>query len=130
MFFICLISKILKVLIFGWVMVTDFAILVMIHFVSDFFLQPSSWAIKKVGNFKYTFYHSVQYTIPFLIAFYFMSISFWWILLIFGSHLAIDGRQFLRWYNKRVNGDKNCPFWVMIVQDQVLHVLVLMVVAW
>ena len=123
-------SKILKGAWSFELMINDFVVLVMVHFVSDFFFQPASWSVKKIGNFKYTFYHSIQYTIPFLIAFYFMSISFWWGLLIFGSHLAIDGRQFLEWYNKAVKGDKKCPFWVMIIQDQVLHILVLVFVVW
>jgi hypothetical protein len=115
-------------LVVGDIMIGDMSILVLIHFVSDFFFQPGSWAKDKIHHFKPLLYHSIQYTIPFLIAFYFMDISLLWGLLIFASHFIIDNRQILNWWN-RVRGEKNCPEWIILVQDQALH-LVIIIAIW
>ena len=108
-------------------MINKTAILVLIHFVSDFLFQPGSWARDKLKFFKPLLLHSIQYTIPFLVAFYFLGINMHWILLIFGSHLAIDNKKFLIWWNRVVKRD-DVPGWVIMVQDQVLHLIIIAIV--
>lgn len=108
-------------------MINETAILVLIHFVSDFLLQPGSWAVKKLKFFKPLLFHCVQYTVPFLVAFYFLGINMIWGLLIFGSHLAIDNKKFLIWWNRVVKRD-DVPEWVIMVQDQVLHLIIIAII--
>jgi hypothetical protein len=108
-------------------MAADLSILIVLHFVSDFFFQPGSWARGKIHHFKPLLYHSIQYTIPFLIAFYFMKISLWWSLLIFGVHMAIDNRKLLDWWNE-LRHEKDCPGWIEMIQDQAIHIIAIMVV--
>lgn len=105
-------------------MINQITVLVLLHFISDFLLQPGNWAAKKLKFFRPLLFHSIQYAIPFLVAFYFLGINMLWTLLIFGSHLAIDNKKFLLWWNRVVKRD-NVPEWVMMVQDQVLHLIVI-----
>jgi hypothetical protein len=106
-------------------MVSNFLILVLIHLVSDFFFQPQDWALKKSSSFRHLFFHSAQYSLLFIIPFFFLKISFFWVIYLFLTHLAIDNRKFLDWYNKKIKKEKTTPFWVVIVQDQILHLVVL-----
>lgn len=100
----------------------------MLHLLGDFFLQPGKWANNKTEKFMPLFYHSLQYTIPFILAFYFLEINLLFSILIFGSHLAIDNRKVLNWWNKKIRGEKNFPDWAVMVQDQTLHILVILAV--
>ncbi len=106
-------------------MIDNFIILILTHFVSDWFFQPSKWALKKQSNLKYRFYHSIQYTVLFLPVFYFLNINFLWLFWIFFTHLYIDSYSFVKGWNKFIKGDKNSPMWLQTVQDQILHILVL-----
>ena len=54
-----------------------------------------------------------------------MSISLYWGIWIFATHLAIDNRKFVIWWNKIIKQTKNTPFWLTIMQDQILHLLAL-----
>lgn len=106
-------------------MISNYFILVLVHFVSDFFFQPEEWAIKKTKEFKPLLYHSIQYTIPFLLVFYLMNLPLYWAIYLWATHMLIDNRKFLDWWNKTIKGAKKAPFWLVVVQDQILHLLVL-----
>ena len=106
-------------------MISNFTILVLTHFISDIFIQPSSWAINKTKSFKPLLYHSLQYTALFVIPFYLLELNWLCLPLIFLTHLAIDSRKPLIWWNKVVKREKNPPEWLVILQDQILHIIVL-----
>jgi len=106
-------------------MINNLWIFVLVHPLGDFIFQPEKWAINKREKKKYLFYHSLQYTILFLIAFYFLNISFYWGIWIFLTHLIIDDYRLLRWWNTKVKREKKTPEWLTIVQDQILHILAL-----
>lgn len=104
-------------------MINDLTILLLIHFAGDFLFQPGEWAIKKITNKRALFYHSLQYTLPFVIAFYFLNINLLWSFWIFGTHFLLDDRKFLDWWNHKIKREKKTPEWVVMVQDQALHVI-------
>jgi len=106
-------------------MIDNFAILVLTHFVSDWFLQPREWAVNKTKKFKPRFYHCIQYTILFLPVLYFLQINLLWLIWIFLTHLFIDSYKFVNWWNKKVKMEKETPREILTVQDQILHILVL-----
>ena len=106
-------------------MIEAFTILILAHFVSDWLFQPAKWAVKKHQNLKYRFFHSIQYIILFIIVLYFLNISLYWVIWIFFTHLFIDSYAFVRWWNRYIRGDKNAPMWIQTIQDQILHIIVL-----
>ena len=106
-------------------MINIFTILILTHFISDWFLQPSKWAKNKIKIFKYRFFHCIQYSILFIPVLYFLQINLLWVLWIFITHLYIDSYRFVKWWNKNITKSNKPPLWFMIVQDQILHILVL-----
>ena len=106
-------------------MISNFSILILVHFVSDFFFQPEKWAVNKDKVFKYLLFHSIQYALPFLIVFYYINVNLLWGIWIFATHMAIDSRKVIPWWNKKIKRAKNTPEWLTIVEDQLIHILVL-----
>ena len=106
-------------------MIDNFIILILTHFVSDWFFQPTKWALNKVKVTKYRFFHCIQYLILFIPVLYFLKINLLWLFWIFLSHFFIDDYKILTWWSKSVHKEKKPLFWLMIVRDQILHVLVL-----
>lgn len=109
-------------------MIDDLTILLLIHFVGDFLLQPGKWAIEKLKSKKALLYHSLQYGIPFFVAFYFLEINILWGFWIFGTHFFLDDRKALDWWNHNVKREKKTPEWVIMIQDQAIHVLCIVLV--
>jgi len=104
-----------------------FTILVLTHFVSDFFLQPSAWGENKIKNFLPRLYHCIQYAVVFIPVLYLLQISLWWVFWLFITHLLIDDYKFVNWWNKYIKrAKKPLPGYFMLVQDQILHILVLL----
>lgn len=106
-------------------MINNFIILILTHFVSDWFFQPAKWGNNKIKNFKPRLYHSIQYAVIFLPVLYFLNINLLWSLWLFMTHLIIDSYKFVNWWNKSIRGDKKSPIWICTIQDQVIHVLLL-----
>ncbi len=109
-------------------MLSPFATLILVHFVSDWFFQLDKWGANKRKYFRYLFYHSVQYALIFLPFLYFMQINLLWFFYLFLTHLYLDSYHFIKVWNKyikRVQKDSVLPPWYETVQDQTLHILVL-----
>ena len=106
-------------------MLDNFIILVLTHFVSDWFFQPAKWALNKINNSKYRFFHCLQYTILFIPILYFLKLNLLWGFWIFLTHFLIDDYRFIKWWNECLKREKNVPRWLQTVQDQILHILVL-----
>lgn len=105
----------------------QYTILIFVHFVSDWFLQPPKWAAMKTKKFIPLFLHSIQYSLVFVPVFILLKINLLWLLLLFFSHLAIDNYKFIEWWNKKVMKRSEMLTLIAIVQDQVLHFLVLII---
>ncbi|MCK5149304.1 DUF3307 domain-containing protein [Candidatus Pacearchaeota archaeon] len=103
----------------------ELLILIITHFVSDWFFQPAKWAVSKITNAKPRFFHSLQYTILFIPVLYLIKINLFWLIWIFVTHFFIDDYKFVNWWNKKIKGEKNKIQWLIMVQDQILHILVL-----
>ena len=109
-------------------MISNFTALILTHFVSDWFFQLDKWGANKKNNFKYLLYHCIQYSILFLPIIYLLNLNMLWVFWLFATHLLIDDYKFVKFWNKhikRVTPKSNLPPWYESVQDQILHILVL-----
>jgi len=106
-------------------MINNFMVLILTHLVSDWFFQPTKWALGKHKSLKYRFYHCVQYSLLFLPILYLLELNLLWFFWIFATHLLIDSYVIVRWWG-RILGDKKSPMWLQTVRDQILHILVLL----
>ncbi|MCX6748501.1 MAG: DUF3307 domain-containing protein [Candidatus Pacearchaeota archaeon] len=114
-----------------------FIILVLNHFVSDWILQPTYWGFTKMKSSKTRFYHSIQYAIFFIPAFYFLNINFLWLLYLFATHFIIDSYVIINWWDKNIRNAINKkripknepPRFVSITEDQIIHILLLISIA-
>lgn len=106
-----------------------FGLLVLAHFISDWFFQLDKWGANKRKNFKYLIYHSIQYAVVFLPFLYFMKINLLWVFYLLLTHLYLDSYHFIQIWNKyikRVGHDSVLPPWYETVQDQILHIICLL----
>jgi hypothetical protein len=103
----------------------ELLLLTITHFVSDWLFQPGEWAVKKVKIFKYRFLHSIQYTILFIPVLYYLNINLLWLVWIFITHLLLDDYKFVNWWNRNIKREKSKINWLIIVEDQIFHILVL-----
>lgn len=98
--------------------------LIITHLVSDFLFQPGKWGSQKIKQFKYRLLHSLQYSLLFLVAFYFMKINLLWTIWIFVAHLFVDSYKLVTFWNNKIRSRGiETPHWMIITQDQILHVL-------
>jgi hypothetical protein len=106
-------------------MAEELLILIITHFVSDWLFQPERWAVKKEKIAKYRFFHSIQYIILFIPVLYILNISLLWLIWLFLTHFLLDDYKFVNWWNKHIKGNKGKIVWLIIVEDQILHILAL-----
>jgi hypothetical protein len=100
--------------------------LIITHLVSDWLFQPAKWAVKKIKIFKYRFLHSLQYILLFIPVLYLLNISLFWLIWIFATHLFIDSYKFVNFWNNKIRSrGLETPRGIIIVQDQILHLVVL-----
>ncbi len=107
-------------------MAEELLFLIITHFVSDWLFQPGKWATQKTKIFKYRFLHAIQYTILFVPILYLLKINLLWIIWIFITHLFIDSYKFVTFWNNNIrNRGVKTPDWIIITQDQILHIITL-----
>jgi len=108
-----------------------FIILVLTHFVSDWFFQPAIWGITKIKNWKTRFVHSIQYSVIFFPVLFFLNISLYWGFYLFITHFIIDSYVPVRLWDKirDIGSKQESPMWLMTVQDQIIHMLLLIPLA-
>lgn len=104
--------------------------LVLAHLVGDFLLQQERHALTKHSDLRSLVIHCAQYTATFIPVLFVYGLSIWWALWIFLLHVAVDNGKFVQWWSIHVTGQKKPDFWLLVVRDQVLHLLVLVPVAW
>lgn len=106
-------------------------VLLLAHFISDFYLQPTKWAMNKDKEFKFMAKHCALYALILGLSI-FICISFqkaiWAFLMIAVSHFIVDILK--SQINKRIknSGKENIlsfhVFWI----DQVIHITMIVVV--
>ena len=107
------------------------------HFVGDYVLQNGWQALNKAkGRFMNLplITHCIMYTLSFVPAFWNYGVSAWWLVLIFGSHMIIDRRwpiiMFLKLKEGKLHDNTfEPPFWLVIMIDQIVHILILAIIA-
>lgn len=109
---------------------TPFSILVIGHLIGDFLFQ-TSWIAKYKSTKWFTLIvHVFVYTtvITILDLLIFHQLSIWGIAFIFISHMLIDRQTFVRWWMKNImRTEPNSYPWLMIVNDQIFHIIALAV---
>ena len=110
--------------------------LIVAHLIGDWLLQTESEALQKFnGKFLNSplISHCTKYTLAFIPAFYYFGISWYWLILIFWSHMFLDRRWPVKWWIHNVMGNSyesiDKLFWLVVVVDQVMHILVLALIA-
>ncbi len=110
-----------------------FAVLIVLHSVGDWLLQTDWMAKGKAKSWSPLVVHVAVWTACMIPA------AVWlfdplWLLWLAGTHLVLDGTGFVRWWMtavKRVpESDLRGPArWLVVVVDQVFHLLTLVPVA-
>jgi hypothetical protein len=107
-------------------MAEELLLLIITHFVSDWLFQPGKWGSQKIKVFKYRFFHAIQYTLLFIPVLYLLNINLLWLVWVFTTHLLIDSYKFVNFWNNKIRSrGVETPKWIIIIQDQILHLLVL-----
>lgn len=114
-----------------------FIILVLTHFVSDYFFQPSYWGRTKVKNWKTRLLHSIQYALVFAPVLYLLSINLLWLIYLGLTHFVIDSYALVHLWNNSIKNaikrkelpENEPPFSIVITEDQILHILILIPLA-
>lgn len=115
---------------------TIFEYLLVAHLIGDWMLQTEFQALGKAKNGFFNASltaHCLSYTLCFVPAIWLTPMHYSWLLLIFSSHMFLDRRWPVIWWIKtikRTSEDtiKNL-FWLVIAVDQVMHILVLAIIA-
>ncbi|QRG66777.1 DUF3307 domain-containing protein [Brevibacillus choshinensis] len=106
-----------------------FDILFIAHLIGDFLLQTEWMAKYKAQRWLPLLTHCLVYTLSVtLLAFLFVpgGLSVWASLLIFLSHVILDRRTFVYfWYRKVMQVTDDRSKWLMIITDQVFHLIIL-----
>mgnify|MGYP001583553699 CR=1 FL=1 len=115
---------------------TLFVALVLTHLVADWLFQTEYEAMNKAkGRFfnAAIIKHSLIYTLAFVPALVYLGAPMWWLIALFSSHMFLDRRWPVIWWIKTVKRTSeetiNKLFWMVIVIDQIFHILVLVPIA-
>ena len=106
------------------------------HLVGDFLLQTDSMARYKAESWSWMLKHVGIYlaVMVVVVGAYAMnhSVPLWVVgtLLFFigGTHIILDRRSLTLWWMRRLGASSDLT-WLLVVADQVFHILVLVVVA-
>lgn len=111
---------------------TLFSYLIVGHLIGDYLLQTRWMASGKATNWAPLITHCFIYTSVVSVAILIHSniIPILAVFLIFVTHVFLDRRRFVAWWSKTVMGLKDGePAWLLIMADQVFHIIVLAFVA-
>ena len=97
-------------------------LLMLVHFIGDFLLQPRKIADIKYKNIYALLLHCFLYTLPFFV-FYYFNLCF--VIATFCLHFLVDF-QSSKLTHKFANEEQWYSFFVTIGFDQLLHILLLL----
>lgn len=112
------------------------------HLIFDYVI---GWVIRWIRGTtqRNKFLHYFIYTVGFIPVFLFFGISFWWLLLIFSSHLLIDRTVFpgrilisfkkclFKKFNIQIKKEShidNFLYWILVTIEQLLHIVILFII--
>lgn len=106
--------------------------LITIHLIGDWLSQTEYQALNKAEKSfinRALLTHCAVYAACFIPLFWYNTVSVCWVVIIFCSHLFIDRRWPIVWicrYIKRCSAEElEKNFWLVVVVDQVVHILIL-----
>lgn len=102
------------------------------HLIGDFLFQTNWMAMNKSKKWFPLLTHCVVYTLMiFSLAFFGgFTLPLSAIGLIFVSHVILDKRVFVEWWVRTIMGSSgDASNWLLVVVDQVFHILILAAVA-
>jgi len=109
---------------------SQFDILLIAHLVGDYLFQTNWMALNKAEKWLPLIIHSFVYTaIVWAISYLgFSGLSWKACVFIFITHVILDRRSLLLFWCKHIMGLKEGkPFWLVIMADQTLHLIILAV---
>ena len=105
------------------------------HSIGDWFLQTEYQALNKSRGKclnRAILTHCANYTLCYVPTLLMFDMNLLWLGLIFFSHLFIDRRTPVIWIRKHIAGNSdesiNATFWITVVMDQILHLLINVIV--
>ena len=110
---------------------TIFEALFLTHLVMDWIFQWRWEAMNKAHSWPALFFHCSVYTLGFIPVFIIYSLNWWWLALLFISHIFFDRRSFEYWLlekfkrYKKENASESSWAILLIGVDQVLHLVIL-----
>ncbi|MBO8156544.1 MAG: DUF3307 domain-containing protein [Bacillaceae bacterium] len=110
---------------------SPFDFLLVAHLIGDYLFQTNWMAMNKARRWDALMVHSIVYTgvISIVSWMTFGGLSMTGILIVFLSHLILDRRRFIVWWVRRVmRTDETKVPWIVIVVDQVFHIMVLAII--
>lgn len=100
------------------------------HLIGDFLLQTRWMADNKANRLLPLVIHSLVYTAAvFACSLPVGGIRFSTVVLVLITHMMIDKRNLVLWWVTHVNKSPDM-FWLQIINDQIFHLLVLVLVVY
>jgi hypothetical protein len=102
------------------------------HLVGDFLFQTAWMARYKHSQWAPLLAHVAAYTLIVTVAgLWCGGLSLWAVALIFVTHLLIDRGRIVKWWARTIQGvARREDAWILIVTDQVFHIVVLATAVW
>nr|WP_285851213.1 DUF3307 domain-containing protein [Sporosarcina aquimarina] len=102
------------------------------HLIGDYLLQTSWMAAGKATKWAPLLTHCFVYTSAVSASLLIDTgmIPLWVVAIIFVSHVILDRRRFVAWWSMTIMGVKHGePAWLLIMADQIFHIIVLAIIA-
>lgn len=104
--------------------------LVITHFVADWFFRTKWETNNKEDHWLPLLVHCSVYTLGFIPVFYFYQLSYWWLSMLFVSHIILDERTLEEWLLIKNRGVQNLRGFthhhiILLISDHILHLSVL-----
>jgi hypothetical protein len=107
---------------------SPFDILLLAHFLGDYFLQTGWMAGNKAKRWFPLLVHSAVYALTIAVfGMYFIKDFTWWgVLLVFVTHVVVDRRSITQWWVTNImKAPASESVWLAVVVDQSFHFFVL-----
>jgi hypothetical protein len=107
---------------------SPFEFLLLAHLIGDYLFQTKWMALNKSTKWVPLLTHVGVYTLTITCVAWigFGGLTAWGIVVVIMSHIILDRRLFVTWWTRRIMRiDEKESGWLIIVTDQIFHILVL-----